>query len=146
MSIDADIDVQAVFPHLTYFSTNVCKFTNKNKCYSKKINCTHLIQFHLIKRRKTSKSSVGSHWDRNLSFSSTNSFHWWPQVLIFLKICLIPMEMWLWSGLTFLYVFCPLLYCWGNLRCTSPCKGQLTWFRLLYSNSPKLRKTNCGRK
>ena len=58
---------------------------------------------------------------------------------------LIPMDMWLWSGLTFPYVFCPL-YRWGNPRCTSPCKGQLTWFRLLYSNSPKLRKTNCGRK
>ena len=136
MSIDADIDVQAVFPHLTYFSTNVSKLLMflSAWCSPTRTNCTHLEILNWKPLRQKPKFLQYKQFP--LMASSVNLSE---------NLCLIPMDMWLWSGLTFPYVFCPL-YCWGNPRCTSPCKGQLTWFRLLYSNSPKLRKTNCRRK
>ena len=135
MSIDADIDVQAVFPHLTYFSTNVSKLLMflSAWCSPTRTNCTHL---EILNWKPLRQKPKFLYKQFPLMASSVNLSE---------SLCLIPMDMWLWSGLTFPYIFCPL-YCWGNPRCTSPCKGQLTWFRLLYSNSPKLRKTNCGRK
>ena len=154
MSIDADIDVQAVFPHLTYFSTNVCKLLMFLSTW-----CSPTRTNVIAKKKLYTLGSISFNWKKK----GLEILSWKPlrQKLKFLQykqfplmassvnlsenLCLIPMDMWLWSGLTFPYVFCPL-YCWGNPRCTSPCKGQLTWFRLLYSNSPKLRKTNCGRK
>ena len=120
-------------------------FTNKNKCYSKK--------------KLYTLGSISFNWKKkDLEILSWKPLRQKPKFLQYKQfplmassvnlsenLCLIPMDTWLWSGLTFPYIFCPL-YCWGNPKCTSPCKGQLTWFRLLYSNSPKLRKTNCGRK
>ena len=136
MSIDADIDVQAVFPHLTYFSTNVSKLLMflSTWCSPTRTNCTHLEILNWKSLRQKPKFLQYKQFP--LMASSVNLSE---------NLRLIPMDMWLWSGLTFPYIFCPL-YCWGNPGCTSPCKGQLTWFRLLYSNSPKLRKTNCRRK
>ena len=141
MSIDADIDVQAVFPHLTYFSTNVSKLLMflSTWCSPARTN---------IKQKKlyTPRNSNWKPLRQKPKFLQYKQFPLMASsVNLSENLRLIPMDMWLWSGLTFPYVFCPL-YCWGNPRCTSPCKGQLTWFRLLYSNSPKLRKTNCRRK
>ena len=154
MSIDADIDVQAVFPHLTYFSTNVCKLLMflSTWCSPTRTNVT-------AKKKLYTLGSISFNWKKkDLEILSWKPLRQKPKFLQYKQfplmassvnlsenLCLIPMDMWLWSGLTFPYIFCPL-YCWGNPKCTSPCKGQLTWFRLLYSNSPKLRKTKCGRK
>ena len=154
MSIDADIDVQAVFPHLTYFSTNVCKLLMflSTWCSPTRTNVT-------AKKKLYTLGSISFNWKKkDLEILSWKPLRQKPKFLQYKQfplmassvnlsenLRLIPMDMWLWSGLTFPYIFCPL-YCWGNPRCTSPCKGQLTRFRLLYSNSPKLRKTSCRRK
>ena len=63
MSIDADIDVQAVFPHLTYFSTNVCKLLMflSTLCSPTSTNVTakkKLVQFHLIKEERSRNSQL----------------------------------------------------------------------------------------